>query len=180
LQRVDLCREQPELVKEFAGLYGKVYLAELQQQDRDKAVKEIEAVFEQATERYGEVKLSGSETVAERAKVELFEIRNLSVGKEALDIEGEDQHSKRFKLSDYRGKVVLLDFWSYVWGKKRCQGEKGVRNRFSVFWDVLGAEVCSPDRDDEPLARTMSIPRMDNPASRTDAMRPTPPPSAAR
>ena len=60
------------------------------------------------------MKLPGGDTVAERAKAELFEIRNLSVGKEAPDIEGEDQDGKRFKLSDYRGKVVLLDFWSYV------------------------------------------------------------------
>jgi peroxiredoxin len=30
----------------------------------------------------------------------------------APDIEGEDQDGVRFKLSDYRGKVVLLDFWS--------------------------------------------------------------------
>ena len=29
LQRIDLCREQPELAKEFAGLYGKEYLADL-------------------------------------------------------------------------------------------------------------------------------------------------------
>ena len=83
-------------------------------QDRDKAMKEVEAVFEQAAEKYGDVKLPGGETVAERAKAELFEIRHLSVGKEAPDIEGEDQDGKRFKLSDYRGKVVLLDFWSYV------------------------------------------------------------------
>ena len=60
------------------------------------------------------MKLPGGDAVAERAKVELFEIRNLSVGKEAPDIEGEDQEGKRFKLSDYRGKVVLLDFWSRV------------------------------------------------------------------
>jgi hypothetical protein len=114
LQRVDLCREQPEVAKEFAGLYGNEYLAELLRQDRDKAIQEIEAVFEQAAEKYGEVKLPGGDTVAEWAKAELFGIRNLSVGKEAPEIEGEDQDGKRFKLSDYRGKVVLLDFWSYV------------------------------------------------------------------
>jgi hypothetical protein len=114
LQRLDRCREQLDLAREFAGLYGKDYLAELLRQDRDKAIKEYEAVFEQAAEKYADVKLPEGATVAERAKVELFAIRHLSVGKEAPDIEGEDQDGNRFKLSDYRGKVVVLDFWSYV------------------------------------------------------------------
>src|SRR5262249_28734516 len=114
LQRLDLCEEQPELAEEFAGLYGKDYLAKLQRQEREKAIKEVEAVFEQAAEKYGDVMLPGGDTVAERAKAELFEIRQLSIGKVAPDIEVEDQDGKRFKLSDYRGKVVLLDFWSHV------------------------------------------------------------------
>jgi hypothetical protein len=114
LQRVDLCKEQPQLAKEFAGLYGKEYLAKLQRQDREQALKEVEAAFEQAAEKYGDVRLPEGDTVAERAKAELFEIRRLSIGKVAPDIEGEDQDGKRFRLSDYRGKVVLLDFWSYV------------------------------------------------------------------
>jgi AhpC/TSA family len=114
LQRLDLCKEEPERAKEFAGLFGKDYLADLLRQDRDKVLKEIEAVFEQAAQKYGDAKLPDGETAAERAKTELFGLRNLSVGKVAPDIEGEDQDGKRFKLSDYRGKVVLLDFWSYV------------------------------------------------------------------
>jgi hypothetical protein len=114
LQRVDLCRERPDLAREFAALFGNEYLAELLRMDRGKAVEEIEAVLRQATEAYGDVKLPGGDTVAEQAEAELFEVRNLSVGREAPDIEGEDQDGRRFKLSDYRGKVVLLDFWSYV------------------------------------------------------------------
>jgi len=114
LQRIDLCKEQPDLAKDFAALYGKEYIAQLLRQDRDKAIKDAEAVLEQAAESYGDVKLPGGDTAAERAQAELFEIRNLSVGKEAPDIEGQDQDGRRFKLSDYRGKVVLLDFWSYV------------------------------------------------------------------
>lgn len=34
-----------------------------------------------------------------------------SQGKLAPDIEGQDQDGRQFKLSDYRGKVVLLYFW---------------------------------------------------------------------
>jgi hypothetical protein len=58
------------------------------------------------------VKLPDGVTVAEKAEPELFGIRHLSVGQVAPDIEGADQDGVRFKLSDYRGKVVLLDFWS--------------------------------------------------------------------
>jgi peroxiredoxin len=36
----------------------------------------------------------------------------LAVGRQAPDIEGEDQDGTHFKLSDYRGKVVLLYFWN--------------------------------------------------------------------
>lgn len=35
------------------------------------------------------------------------------VGEEAPDIAGEDIDGKPFKLSDYRGKVVMLDFWGH-------------------------------------------------------------------
>src|SRR5262249_22635962 len=114
LQRLDLVGEQPELAKEFAGLFGKEYLAQLQRQDRAGALQGIEALFEPALEKYGDVKLPDGDTVGGMVKAKLFEFRNLRVGKEAPDIEGEDQDGKRFKLSDYRGKVVLLDFWSYV------------------------------------------------------------------
>jgi peroxiredoxin len=43
--------------------------------------------------------------------LELDDILHLSVGKVAPEIEGQDQDGNKFKLSDYRGKVVLLDFW---------------------------------------------------------------------
>lgn len=114
LNRVELCRQRPEAAKEFADLYGREYIAELMKQDPDKAAKEVEAAFEDAAKKYGDVLLSQGDTIAERVEAELFEIRHLSVGKEAPDIAGEDQDGKQFKLSEYRGKVVLLDFWSYV------------------------------------------------------------------
>jgi hypothetical protein len=58
------------------------------------------------------MKLPDGETVAEKAEPEQFGLRHLAVGKVAPDIEGVDQDGVKFKLSDYRGKAVLLDFWS--------------------------------------------------------------------
>jgi hypothetical protein len=110
-QRVEMVREQPDLAKEFEGLFGKEYLRDLLRQDRSRADKEAESFFEQAAEKYGDVNLPDGGSVGAKAKSELFEVRHLRVGKEAPDIEGDDQDGKRFKLSDYRGKVVLLDFW---------------------------------------------------------------------
>ncbi len=48
-----------------------------------------------------------------QAKDALFEIENLQVGCTAPDIVGVDVEGVPFKLSDYRGKVVLLDFWGF-------------------------------------------------------------------
>ena len=114
LNRLDLLKDQPVVGKRYEGLYGQDYLDTLRRQDRAKAVAEVEAVFEQAAEKYGDVKLPFGGNVGDNAKMELFAIRHLAVGKEADDIEGPDQNGVRFKLSDYRGKVVLLYFWQHV------------------------------------------------------------------
>ena len=45
------------------------------------------------------------------AERELFLLENLSPGDEAPDIVSKDLDGEEFKLSDYRGKVVLLVFW---------------------------------------------------------------------
>jgi hypothetical protein len=114
LNRLDLLKDQPVVTRRYEGLYGRDYVETLRRQDRAKAVAEVEAVFEQAAEKYGDVKLPFGGTVGDRAKMELFALRHLAIGKEAADIEGPDQHAIRFKLSDYRGKVVLLYFWQHV------------------------------------------------------------------
>jgi hypothetical protein len=114
LNRLDLLENQPAVKRRYEGLYGKDYLDVLRRQDRARAVAEVEALFQQAAEKYGDVKLPYGEKVSEIAKMELFAIRHLAVGKEAPDIEGPDQNGVRFKLSDYRGKVVLLYFWQHT------------------------------------------------------------------
>jgi hypothetical protein len=114
VNRLDLLAGQPDLSKRYEGLYGKEYLDALHRQDRALALKEVEAILEQAIEKYGDVKLSFGGTVGNNARTELFALRHLAVGKQAPDIEGNDQEGVRFKLSDYRGKVVLLYFWQQI------------------------------------------------------------------
>ena len=52
-------------------------------------------------------------SLSEVADAELFRLRFLQVGKKAPDISGEDVAGVAFKLSEYRGKVILLDFWGH-------------------------------------------------------------------
>jgi hypothetical protein len=110
--KFDLLKERPELATRYEELLGKDYYDELRRKGHDGRTKEVETLLEQADAKYGEVKMPYGGTVGEQAKAELFAIRHLAVGKYAADIDGKDQDGKPFKLSDYRGKVVLLYFWS--------------------------------------------------------------------
>ena len=110
--KLDLLTERPELAKRYEALLGKEYFDSLRRKGHHGLNKEVETLLEQAGSKYGEVKLPFGGTVGEQAKIELFEMHHLAVGKEAEDIEAEDQDGKPFKLSDYRRKVVLLYFWS--------------------------------------------------------------------
>src|SRR2546430_15416373 len=71
---------------------------------------EAEKLFEQVIEKFGDIQ-NYRGTLADAARGQLFEMRNLAIGKVAPEIEGEDVDGKSFKLSDYRGKVVVIDFW---------------------------------------------------------------------
>lgn len=89
-------------------------LPEAQAADAEKLRKESEEFFQRAADKYTDVKRNTrGPSVGEQAKGALFAMRFLSIGKKAPDIEGEDADGRTFKLSDYRGKVILLDFWGH-------------------------------------------------------------------
>jgi hypothetical protein len=75
-----------------------------------KKEKAAEKAFEDVVKNYGALP-GGRGSLGAMARTNLFEIRHLSVGKVAPNIVGTDEDGKKFQLSDYRGKVVLLDFW---------------------------------------------------------------------
>jgi peroxiredoxin len=72
---------------------------------------EIVTLLERVMRDFDNVFLNG-ERLGSLAKPRLFEKKYLGIGKPAPEIEGSDAEGATFKLSDFRGKVVLLDFWA--------------------------------------------------------------------
>jgi thiol-disulfide isomerase/thioredoxin len=97
--------------KAYEKYFGEDVIKEMLARDVKDLAKEEEQLFDEAAAKYADVKVYRS-TVGRMAAGELFEIRKLAVGMAIPEIQGEDQDGKKSKLSDYRGKVVLLDFWA--------------------------------------------------------------------
>jgi hypothetical protein len=75
--------------------------------------KEYVALLERVVKEFGDVKDARGRDIGPRAEGALFELQRLQIGMLAPDIEGEDVHGVPFKLSDYKGKVIFLDFWGH-------------------------------------------------------------------
>lgn len=99
--------------KSYESSYGADVVAALVQADPAKLQAEAEQLFETVAKEYGSIEHSYRGTLAKAAQAELFELRNLQIGKTAPEISGADLDGGAFKLSDYRGKVVVLDFWGF-------------------------------------------------------------------
>ena len=111
LQMIDLMADRPELNARYEFIYGKGYVEAIRGAGRAALAKRVEKLYERALEFDDVTNIPFRTTVAEKAKTELYDLRNLSIGKLAPDVEGPDQDGRQFKLSDYRDKVVLLYFW---------------------------------------------------------------------
>ena len=81
------------------------------EQSGDQAqLAEAKKLYEKVAADYADVSV-GRRNLGEQAKDNLFAMENLAIGKPAPDIEGKDVNGKPLKLSDFAGKVVVLDFW---------------------------------------------------------------------
>ena len=82
--------------------------------EEDHTSAEALGLLQSVVDDFADVEISfgaRSMKIAPQAAGELTEATKLQVGMVAPDIEGKDLDGVEFKLSDYRGKVVVLDFW---------------------------------------------------------------------
>lgn len=109
---VEQLRAEPDLAPRVLQYYGKEYGSHLSSLDLAELTTRREQVYTRMRESFREVRIQDTTmgTIAERA---LFAIRHLSIGRPAPEIVGEDIHGTQFKLSDYRGKVIMLSFWGH-------------------------------------------------------------------
>ncbi len=105
-------RKDPELKERAQQYYGRELSEHLAALDVRQVEQQREKLYEQMRKSFADVAVKDT-TMGEFAEKALFAVRHLSVGKVAPDITGEDIDGKKFKLSDYRGKVVMLSYWGH-------------------------------------------------------------------
>jgi len=109
---VEQLNAQPELAPRVLQYYGKEYGQHLSSLNPVLLERQREQVYEQMLKSFPDVEKQDS-TMGKIAETMLFQIRHLSIGSIAPEIEGEDIAGKKFKLSDYRGKVIMISFWGH-------------------------------------------------------------------
>jgi tetratricopeptide (TPR) repeat protein len=80
--------------------------------------RSAEEQMEKVLKEYADVPC-GRTNLGEVARAKLSALRHLAIGRPAQDIEGHDLDGKPMKLSDLRGKVVVLAFWADWCGYSR-------------------------------------------------------------
>ncbi len=94
--------------------FGPVVIRRLRSLDPEKLAREAEACFDRTIKEFGDQRPMGTffPPLGEQAEGMLFLLRHLGIGCTVPEIEGEDIDGKPMKLSDYRGKVVMVSFWA--------------------------------------------------------------------
>jgi hypothetical protein len=75
------------------------------------AASRAEGLLEEVAKVYASENYFCDRKLGDVTHAALSHLRRVAIGKLAPEIDAEDLDGAKFKLSDYRGKVVVLDFW---------------------------------------------------------------------
>jgi len=105
-------REKPARIDEYVHSRHKEATERFAKEaDPDALEREAGSLLERVVTEFADVEDSpGGRRLGAIAEGELFALRNLSVGKVAPELTGEDHEGKPFAPGDFRGKVVVLTF----------------------------------------------------------------------
>jgi peroxiredoxin len=87
-------------------------------------------------------------TVAEEARLVLAELRKPAIGRMAQEIEAKDVDGHSFKLSDFRGKVVVLTFAGHWSGP--CREKYPIERRLVARYKDQPFVLLGVDNDKDP------------------------------
>ena len=105
------------LIGQMAVMESQIRLRGVKYAEWSKQMKDEELevlahdTFTRIKNEYADVPYWRYENLGNIAEMQLFEFDHLGVGDEVEDIVGKDSQGMSLKLSDYRGKIVVLDFW---------------------------------------------------------------------
>jgi hypothetical protein len=99
-------------------IFGKDFVTFLKNANAGALEKEAEDLLEriQKDKDFSETTVPRGDSkirLGDLASRELFQMRHLQPGKLAPEIAGEDIDGTQMRLSDFRGKVILLEFWGH-------------------------------------------------------------------
>ncbi len=101
-------KTNPDRDVKAAALFSRGYVlvnAGGSAKDGEADAKKAAEVFRTVVRKYPNT------TAASQAEPFIFEAEHLQIGMKAPDFTGEDANGKPVKLSDFKGRVVVVDFW---------------------------------------------------------------------
>ncbi len=115
--RIRMLKALPARTEQIQAQYGDWYLKRLNGIEPGRIEAEAETVLKQVIDEFPNQITRDSKPLGPLAKSLLFHVRNLSIGRKALPIEGRDVDGNPMRLSDYPNRVRVLMFWGH-WARR--------------------------------------------------------------